>query len=64
MLPGDVVYVSADAVPNERRTMDEIIDIVRIRLDRASAARVDGFVPTPGMRAEVYIKTRDRTFFN
>ncbi len=64
MVPGKVVYVSADSVPNETRAQDDNAYIVRVRLDPTESAKVDNFVPTPGMPAEVYIKTGDRTFFH
>jgi HlyD family type I secretion membrane fusion protein len=63
---GEVIYVSADAVADERRgqpTGAADVYVARIRLDAAEAAAVEGFQPTPGMPAEVYIKTVDRTFF-
>lgn len=60
---GEVVYVSADALPDERRPAgsDETY-IARIALDKDEAAALDDFEPTPGMPAEVYIKTSERTF--
>ena len=37
---------------------------MRVRLDTEDARkRVDSFRPTPGMPADVYIKTGERTFF-
>ena len=36
--------------------------MARIRLDARSLAKVSDFAPTPGMPAEVYIKTRERSF--
>ncbi|WP_181705064.1 HlyD family type I secretion periplasmic adaptor subunit [Chthonobacter rhizosphaerae] len=65
IVEGRVVYVSADALPDERRGASQVPDsyVARIRLDAAMAKHVAGFEPTPGMPAEVYIKTEDRTFF-
>ena len=37
--------------------------MVRVRLDGASVDKIRGFEPTPGMPAEVYIRTTERTFF-
>jgi HlyD family secretion protein len=38
--------------------------VVRIRLDEADLrARLPGFHQTPGMPADVYIQTGERTFF-
>lgn len=61
---GEVVYVSADALPEDRRGQPSNGDfyIARIRLDAAEAAALRAFSPTPGMPAEVYIKTSERTF--
>ncbi|HVC52992.1 MAG TPA: HlyD family type I secretion periplasmic adaptor subunit [Stellaceae bacterium] len=67
MVHGKVVYVSADALPEDRAgytIMGGDHYVARIRLDRAEVAKeVPGFSPTPGMPAEVYIKTTERTFF-
>jgi HlyD family type I secretion membrane fusion protein len=62
MISGAVAYVSADALPNERKLNEDNIYIARIRLDVNEARNVKGFNPTPGMPAEVYIKTGERTF--
>jgi HlyD family type I secretion membrane fusion protein len=67
MVHGKVVYVSADALPEDRPGYtlaggDHYI--ARVRLDSEEIAKeLHGFVPTPGMPAEVYIKTSERTFF-
>ncbi len=66
MVDGRVIYISADALPDEKqRGMPNGTDlyVVRVRLEGASVARIHGFEPTPGMPAEVYIKTSERTFF-
>lgn len=68
---GKVVYVSADAVggnenndsqPLNQRSAQTDVYVARIKLDSEEAAKVPGFSPTPGMPAEVYIKTAERTF--
>jgi HlyD family type I secretion membrane fusion protein len=72
MIEGKVVYVSADAVPeqtgqngNEAGWSRRDSFVVRVRLDdRDTRQTVTGFQPTPGMPADVYIKTGQRTFFN
>jgi HlyD family secretion protein len=72
MIKGKVVYVSADAVPeqmgqngNEAGWSRRDSFVVRVRLDdRDTRQTVTGFQPTPGMPADVYIKTGQRTFFN
>lgn len=66
MINGKVIYISADALPDERQrgypnTSD--LYVVRVRLDNKSVAAVHDFQPTAGMPAEVYIQTKERTFF-
>jgi HlyD family secretion protein len=63
MIPGSVIYVSPDALPNERKLQADNIYVARIELDAKKALEIRDFLPTPGMPAEVYIKTGERTFF-
>jgi HlyD family secretion protein len=66
MVPGDVIYLSADTLADEKKSQQvgpTDIYLVRIKLDMAEAMAIPGFSPTPGMPAEVYIKTAERTFF-
>jgi len=66
MVHGRVIYISADALPDEKqRGLPNASDlyVVRVTLDKASVAKVDNFEPTPGMPAELYIQTTERTFF-
>jgi HlyD family secretion protein len=61
---GRVIYVSADALPDDAKpgqTPDGYI--ARVRLDRNASLLDPNFKPKPGMPAEVYIKTEGRTFF-
>jgi HlyD family secretion protein len=65
MLSGQVVYVSADALADEKKGTQQAnsdVYLARVKLNAAEAANIPGFTPTPGMPAEVYIKTTDRTF--
>jgi HlyD family type I secretion membrane fusion protein len=62
MIGGEVTYVSADAVQDERGQVSDTY-LARVRLDPREAAKLGDFRPLPGMPAEVYIKTTDRTFF-
>ncbi len=67
MIAGEVVYVSADSLGGNRQDSSVGSDptdeyVARIKLNAREAADVQGFSPTPGMPAEVYIKTADRTF--
>jgi HlyD family secretion protein len=66
MVSGDVIYLSADTLADERKSQQTgptDIYIVRVKLNNAEAMAVPNFSPTPGMPAEVYIKTAERTFF-
>lgn len=66
MVSGDVIYLSADTLADEKKSQQvgpTDIYIVRVRLNTAEVAAIPGFSPTPGMPAEVYIKTSERTFF-
>ncbi len=65
MIPGQVIYVSADALPdkNSRTAIREEMYVARIRLDADKASEINGFRPMPGMPTEAYIKTGERTFF-
>jgi HlyD family type I secretion membrane fusion protein len=66
MVNGTVFYISADALPDDKnRNMPNQSDfyVVRVRLDKNGVALIKGFEPTPGMPAEVYVQTAERTFF-
>ena len=62
-LSGKVVYVSADALPDDLQTVQgREVYVVRVKLDDVQPAPMQNFKPKPGMPAEVYIKTAERTF--
>jgi len=64
VLYGEVYYVSADALPDKTATgRSREVYLARVSLPPSEMARVPGFTPTPGMPAEVLIKTQERTFF-
>ncbi|WP_173046072.1 HlyD family type I secretion periplasmic adaptor subunit [Bosea sp. ANAM02] len=66
MVSGRVIYISADALPDEKqRAYPGVPDlyVVRARLDPNGVAAIPDFQPTPGMPADVYIQTHERTFF-
>jgi HlyD family type I secretion membrane fusion protein len=71
MIDGKVTYLSADTVTQtdaRARTEADLQPrhsfIVRVSLDAQDArAKVVDFRPTPGMPADVFIKTGERTFF-
>jgi HlyD family type I secretion membrane fusion protein len=71
MVEARVIYVSADIVSdqnarraNEPEPARRDSFIVRVRLDeRDMQDKVENFRPTPGMPADIFIETGERTFF-
>src|SRR2546429_401863 len=73
MVGASVIYVSADALSSQVQVKAETrpdsnmrreFYVVRVRLDQDDILRrMPEFIPTPGMPADVYIKTGERTFF-
>jgi HlyD family type I secretion membrane fusion protein len=69
MVGARVIYVSADALAEQVQAKTDNdtrreFYVVRVRLDETDILRrVPEFTPTPGMPADVYIKTGERTFF-
>ena len=70
MIQAKVIYLSADALaeqaPQTRTGQDMRRDyyIARVRIDEDDLRRrAENFRATPGMPADVYIKTGERTFF-
>ena len=67
---GVVTYVSADSLPDQPGLgMQQPANprqqsyVVRVRLDEKDVhAKIGDFHPTPGMPADIYIKTGERTF--
>lgn len=72
MIQGKVIYLSADIVPDQNARRGSEPDttrhdsfIVRVQLDeRDLAEKIENFSPTPGMPADIFIQTGQRTFFN
>ncbi|WP_072388906.1 HlyD family type I secretion periplasmic adaptor subunit [Hyphomicrobium sp. CS1BSMeth3] len=68
MIEGKVVYLSADTVSQRepfgaKEAARRDTFVVRVQLDEASArSKIESFRPTPGMPADVFIKTDERTF--
>ena len=62
VLDGEVIYVSADAVEDQTEGIMREVYVARVALSTEELARVEGFVPTPGMPAEILIQTAERTF--
>ena len=72
MVQGKVIYLSADALATqygvnlktEPNPPHRPHYVVRVRLDQDDVhTKVHAFQPTPGMPADVFIKTGERTFF-
>jgi HlyD family secretion protein len=64
MAHGHVIYVSADAVPDDAKPGQSPDSyITRVHVDQIGANPESNFRPKPGMPAEVYIQTGARTFF-
>jgi membrane fusion protein, type I secretion system len=71
VISGKVTYVSADAISGQPSAAMSDQDregpqsfVVRIKLNEEDVrAKVRDFKPTPGMPADVYIATGERTFF-
>jgi HlyD family secretion protein len=68
-----VIYLSADALAAQlgapatlgREGPQRPFYVVRVRLDADSVERqLESFRPTPGMPADVFIRTGERTFFD
>jgi epimerase transport system membrane fusion protein len=59
LVRGTVVYVSPDALADRQTGAAHYL--IRIELDRASLARAGDVPVQPGMGAEVYVRTDDRT---
>jgi HlyD family type I secretion membrane fusion protein len=70
MIQGKVIYLSADIVPDQSARRESDVTkhdsfIVRVQLDqRDLAEKIENFSPTPGMPADIFIQTGQRTFFN
>ena len=71
MIEGKVIYVSADTVIDQAARRNSEQDngrrdtfIVRVRLDERDARnKVENFRPSPGMPADIFVETGQRTFF-
>ncbi|MBX9590257.1 MAG: HlyD family type I secretion periplasmic adaptor subunit [Hyphomonadaceae bacterium] len=73
MVEGKVIYLSADAVASQSGARAKIEQeapyrpfyVVRVRLSEVDVhSKVHAFRPTPGMPADVFIRTGERTFFD
>ncbi|MFC0202081.1 HlyD family type I secretion periplasmic adaptor subunit [Paracoccus rhizosphaerae] len=62
VLEGQIAYLSADSITSEHDGIAREVYVARVSLAPGELARIPGFVPTPGMPAEVMIQTQTRTF--
>ena len=62
VLNGEVIYISADAVTDTTTGQAREVYVARVNLPPEELSRARGFIPTPGMPAEVMIQTAERTF--
>ena len=62
ILQGEVYYVSADAILDRAQEVPQEIYVARVSISPKELERVRGFTPTPGMPAEIMIRTANRTF--
>lgn len=63
ILDGEVIYISADTIADLADAGREVY-LARISIAPDQLGRIPGFSPTPGMPAEVLVKTRERTFLD
>ncbi|RYE75685.1 MAG: HlyD family type I secretion periplasmic adaptor subunit [Oxalobacteraceae bacterium] len=63
ILEGQVIYISADTIADMADVTREVY-LARISIAPEQLGRVAGFSPTPGMPAEVLVRTRERTFLD
>lgn len=63
VLTGRLDYLSPDSVLEGANGQPEVY-LARVTIPPEEIARVPGFVPTPGMPAEVMVQTAQRTFFD
>ncbi len=61
---GHVTYVSADTVPDPRPGRMGDVYVTRVTLDEHEVERVPGLRVGPGMPADIFIETSQRTFLN
>ncbi len=62
VLNGEVFYLSADSLIEDTAGAPQEVYLARISLEPEEIERVRGFIPTPGMPAEIMIQTEERTF--
>jgi HlyD family type I secretion membrane fusion protein len=63
VLDGEVLYISADTIAGAQGAQRDVY-LARVSIPAEQIARIPGFSPTPGMPAEVLVRTRERTFLD
>jgi HlyD family type I secretion membrane fusion protein len=63
VLDGEVLYISADTIAGAQGAQRDVY-LARVSIPSEQIARIPGFSPTPGMPAEVLVRTRERTFLD
>ena len=61
-LNGTVTYLSADAIEDERAGL--VYFLMKVEVPEGELARLDGQTVQPGMLAEVFVRTGERTFLS
>ena len=64
VLEGRLDYLSADSIREGASDGQPEVYLARVTIPTDEIAKVPGFVPTPGMPAEVMVQTAERTFLD
>src|SRR5690606_23690046 len=64
VLQGRLEYLSPDSIADDTSAGRKEVYLARITISPDELSRLPGFVPTPGMPAEVMVQTAQRTFFD
>jgi len=64
VLQGRLEYLSPDSIADDTSAGRKEVYLARITISPEELSRLPGFVPTPGMPAEVMVQTAQRTFFD
>ncbi|MGH8604442.1 MAG: HlyD family efflux transporter periplasmic adaptor subunit, partial [Gammaproteobacteria bacterium] len=63
MLRGEVIYVSGDALADDKQSPPEPYYLAHIRVDQEALRDLSGVTLAPGMPIVGFIQTRSKTFF-
>ena len=64
VLQGRLEYLSPDSIADDSTAGRKEVYLARVTISAEELSRLPGFVPTPGMPAEVMVQTAQRTFFD